>query len=133
MTLLSALLTIFILTTIITTALWFKSSRQLKKNITILANELGAHKVIEKTLSTSKRELKGILDNLQDTYYRTDTNSIIQFVSSSVEPLLGYKTEELIGHEITEFYANPNHRDIFLQALANNGGHVEQYPITFKA
>jgi PAS domain S-box-containing protein len=132
MTLLGSLLVIFILITIITTVLWFKSSQQLKKNIAFLASELESHNVIEKNLNSSRRELKGILDNLQDTYYRTDTDSIIQFVSSSVEPLLGYKTEELIGHAITDFYVNPGHRDIFLQALTNNDGHVEQYPITLR-
>jgi len=132
MTLLVVLLIIFIITTIITTSLWLKSSRQLKSSIATLTNESKNHKIIEKNLLTSKRELKGILDNLQDTYYRTDLDSVIQFVSSSVEPLMGYKPEELIGHRITDYYINPNHRDIFLQALANNDGHVEQYPITLK-
>lgn len=132
MTLSDILLIIFILSTIVSTVLWFRSSRQLKKNISKLADELEKHRVIEKNLSTSKRELKGILDNLQDTYYRTDTDSILQFVSSSVEPLLGYKPEELVGYPITDFYIDPNDRGPFLQALADNGGHVEQYPITLK-
>ena len=130
--LLEIFLIIFILSTIVSTVLWFKSSRQLKKNISELADELEKHKDIEKSLIASKRELKGILDNLQDTYYRTDKDSILQFVSSSVEALLGYKPEELVGKPITDFYINPEHRDPFLQALANNGGHVEQYPITLR-
>jgi len=132
MTLTSILLFVFILTTILSTILWLKSSRQLKNNIAESADELHEHTIIERHLRESRRELKGILDNLQDTYYRTDIDSVLQFVSSSVEPLLGYRNEELIGHKITEFYTNPEHRDIFLQALANNGGHVEQYPITLR-
>ena len=132
MSYLAILLFAFILTTIASSILWLRSSKKLDANISILANELEKHTIIEKNLLISKRELKGILDNLQDTYYRTDSDSILLFVSSSVEPLLGYKPEELVGHKITDFYTHPDQRQIFLQALANNGGHVEQYPITLR-
>ena len=132
MTFLDVLLIIFIITTVIASALCFLSSRKLKKNNAIYEDELQKHKVIEQNLSESKRELKGILDNLQDTYYRTDGDSVLLFVSSSVEPLLGYKPEELVGHKITDFYLNPDDRDLFLQTMAGNGGHVEQYPITLR-
>ena len=127
-----ALLIVFILTTIISTSLWLRSSRNFKKNNSTYAGELEKHNVIDEDLTKSKRELQGILDNLQDTYYRTDDDSVLLFVSSSVEPLLGYKPEELVGHRITEFYINPEDREPFLQAMANNNGHVEQYPITLR-
>lgn len=132
MTLMDALLIVFILTTIISTSLWLRSSRNFKKNNSTYAGELEKHNVIDEDLTKSKRELQGILDNLQDTYYRTDDDSVLLFVSSSVEPLLGYKPEELVGHRITEFYINPEDREPFLQAMANNNGHVEQYPITLR-
>ena len=121
MTTLDVLLIIFILTTIISTTLWLRSSIELKK-----------HSDIDEDLIKSKRELQGILDNLQDTYYRTDDDGVLEFVSSSVEPLLGYKAEELVGHKITRFYLNPDDRGPFLQAMADNNGHVEQYPITLR-
>ncbi len=132
MTILEVLLVIFFLTTIISTTLWFRSSRNLKKNNSIYVEELEKQKVIEKNLNVSRREFKGILDNLQDTYYRTDADSVLQFVSFSVVPLLGYTPEELVGKKITDFYINPDDRDPFLQAMAENGGHVEQYPITLR-
>ncbi|MDH5612192.1 MAG: ATP-binding protein [Gammaproteobacteria bacterium] len=132
MTYLDTLLIIFIITTIISTILWIRSSNKLKNNNLVYSKKLEEHKIIEENLTKSKRELKGILDNLQDTYYRTDDDSVLQFVSSSVEPLLGYKPEELVGHKITEFYINPEHREPFLRAMADNNGHVEQYPITLR-
>ena len=132
MTLPGTLLIVFILTTIVSTVLWIKSSLKLKKNNLIYADELEKQKVIEKNLSTSQRELKGILDNLQDTYYRTDAEGFLEFVSSSVEPLMGYVPKELIGHKITDFYTHPEQRETFIQALASNNGHVEQYPITLR-
>ena len=121
MTTLDVLLIIFILTTIISTTLWLRSSIELKK-----------HSDIDEDLIKSKRELQGILDNLQDTYYRTDVDGVLEFVSSSVEPLLGYKSEELVGHKITKFYVNPDDRGPFLQTMADNNGQVEQYPITLR-
>ena len=132
MTFLDVLLVVFIIATILFSVLYVLSSRKLKKNNAIYEDELQKHKVIEQNLSESKRELKGILDNLQDTYYRTDGDSVLLFVSSSVEPLLGYKPEELVGHKITDFYLNPDDRDLFLQTMADNGGQVEQYPITLR-
>ncbi|MCW8830149.1 MAG: ATP-binding protein [Gammaproteobacteria bacterium] len=132
MTILDVLLFVFITTTVVSTTLWFRSSLNLRKNISIYAEKLEEQKVIEENLRVSKRELNGILDNLQDTYYRTDAEGILQFVSSSVEPLLGYTPDELVGHSITEFYINPDDRGPFLQAMAENNGHVEQYPITLR-
>ncbi len=132
MTILDVLLIIFVLTTIISITLWLGASKNLKKNNSIYEEELEKHKVIEENLTISKRELKGILDNLQDTYYRTDADSVLQFVSSSVEPLLGYRPDELVGHKITDFYINPDDRAPFLQTMADNNGHVEQYPMSLR-
>lgn len=129
MELMDVLLAFFIFTSFLSSLLWYKVSRQLKANN---SQELERQHAIEKDLSISRRELKGILDNLQDTYYRTDAEGMLQFVSSSVEPLLDYRPEELVGRNITEFYTDPEQRPIFLKAMADNGGHVEQYPITLK-
>ena len=132
MTLLIISLIVFMLTTIVSILLWLSASRKLKTSHFIYSDRLKKNKTIEKDLSISKRELKGILDNLQDTYYRTDADGVLVFVSSSVEPLLGYIPEELVGHRITDFYTQPEQREIFLQTLASNKGHVEQYPITLR-
>jgi len=132
MTPISVLLIFFIFTTIIATTLWLKTSKNLKVTTSFLADEQAKYVVIDKDLSSSKRELKGILDNLQDAYYRTDINGVIQFVSNSVETLFGYNSNELIGSKITDFYTEPHYRDIFLKALADNGGYIEQYPITLR-
>jgi len=98
----------------------------------ILADGLEKNKVIEKSLNTSQRELKSVMDNLQETYYRTDLNGLVLFVSSSVELLLGYTAEELIGKKTTDFYVDPDKRSKFIEALTENNGYVEQYPFTLQ-
>ena len=113
MSLIDVLLITLSLSTIIFSALWIITVRRLKKCDLIFSQKLEKHKIIEEDLTVSKRELKGILDNLQDTYYRTNGDSVLQFVSSSVEPLLGYKPEELVvfGLDVTyRALARPAHR-----------------------
>jgi len=132
MTALSILLVIFIASTIIITVLWLKTSAKLKQSMQTLADGLEKNIVIEKSLDTSQRELKSVMDNLQETYYRTDLNGTLLFVSDSVELLLGYRAEQLIGRKTTDFYINPEKRNQFLEALSKNNGYVEQYPFTLR-
>jgi len=132
MTALTILLVIFIASTIAITVLWLKTSAKLKKSMQTLADGLEKNIVIEKSLDTSQRELKSVMDNLQETYYRTDLNGTLLFVSDSVELLLGYKAKQLIGRKTTDFYINPEKRNQFLEALSKNHGYVEQYPFTLR-
>lgn len=132
MTIIEILLIFFILVSFVLIVFLVRSVRQVKNNELIYASKLSQHKAIEDNMMASKSDLKGVLDNLQDTYYKTDDEGTLLFISSSVVPLLGYATEELIGNKITDFYINPGDRETFLQTIANNNGHVEQYPIPLR-
>ncbi len=132
MTILSICLILFIVTTIVTTTLWLKTAIKLKNNTVILADGLEKNKVIERSLNTSQRELKSVMNNLQETYYRTDLNGVVLFVSDSVELLLGYTAKQLIGQKTTDFYVDPEKRNKFIEALTQNNGYVEQYPFTLQ-
>jgi len=129
---LTALLVIFISSTVVLAFFLRKTNAKLRRNSVILAAGQEKHEFIEKTLNTSRRELKGVLENLQETYYRTDLNGLVLFVSSSVELLLGYTAEELTGKNSIDYYINPENRSKFIEALQTNNGHVEQYPFTLK-
>jgi diguanylate cyclase (GGDEF)-like protein/PAS domain S-box-containing protein len=78
----------------------------------------------QRAVAESERELRTILDNLQDTYYRTDQEGRILRLSPSAERLLGYAPEELVGRHMSDLYAMPGERDAFLSALRANGGTV---------
>ena len=81
----------------------------------------------QQMLATSERDLRAILDNMQDTYYRTDLDGVIVRGSKSAEQLLGYRLEEVIGMRLADLYANPADRAAFLEALDQNGGSIEQF------
>jgi diguanylate cyclase (GGDEF)-like protein/PAS domain S-box-containing protein len=80
----------------------------------------------------SERDLRDILENMLDTYYRTNARGEVVRASASAQQLLGYSPEELIGMKLGDFYATPGDRDRFLATLAANGGVVRHYEAPLK-
>ncbi|MCX7145285.1 MAG: PAS domain S-box protein [Sulfuritalea sp.] len=78
----------------------------------------------QRAVAESELDLRGILDDLQDTYYRTDINGIITRASRSVKQLLGYEVEEFVGRRLADSYCSPEEREEFLARMRANGGHV---------
>jgi diguanylate cyclase (GGDEF)-like protein/PAS domain S-box-containing protein len=91
--------------------------------VTDVSEIVAAHRQLE----DSERELRAILDNMQDTYYRTDLDGRIVRASKSAERLLGFRMDELIGRRLAELYADPADRVAFLAALEASGGSIEQF------
>ena len=87
------------------------------------------YKVEERTaaLADSERKYRAILDNMQDTYYRTDAEGRIVMASPSASQLLGYSPEELAGQKLSDFYINSGERDTFLAELQSSGGELSGY------
>ncbi len=83
--------------------------------------------LVEDEIVSSQRELATILDNMQDTYYRTDINGRVTRVSPSVTKLLGYEPEEVLGMRLAELYVDPDGRDKFLHSLQQGEGKVQNY------
>ena len=75
----------------------------------------------------SKEELAAILDSMQDTFYRTDSEGFLVFMSRSVKGLLGYEPAELIGTKLSDLYYEPDGREKFLAAFQAAAGHVDAY------
>ncbi len=62
----------------------------------------------EEALRWSERDLRGILDNMVDTFFRTDREGRIMMVSPSVTNLLGLTPEEALGRQLEEFFSDPD-------------------------
>jgi len=92
-----------------------------------LRQEIVERTRIEEALKESELRYRGILDNMQDTYYRTDVAGQIVTGSSSASNLLGYSVDELIGTKLADLYVDPNARDEFLRHLKEEGGKVENF------
>ncbi len=75
----------------------------------------------------SERELSAILENMQDTFHRTDTEGRVIRVSPSIEQLLGYTPDEVLGMPMENLYCDPGDRKAFLAELERGGGRVSSY------
>lgn len=81
----------------------------------------------QQALAASERELRSILDNMQDTYYRTNAEGAIVRASKSALQLLGYTADEVVGLKLADFYVEPDGRERFLKALQSSGGVIRNY------
>ena len=86
----------------------------------------------EQKLRDSELELRKIIENMQDTYYRTDATGCIERVSSSVTQLLGYLPDEVLGEKITDLYVDPNERERLFKELQENNGSVHAFEAPLK-
>lgn len=91
------------------------------------ATDLSAIESINQRLADSERELRSVLDNMVDVYYRTDAQGVILRGSRSVEQLLGWKLEDLLGRRMADLYVDPSERGHFLELLKTQGGEVRHF------
>ena len=72
----------------------------------------------------SERELRRIVDSMQETYYRTDMDGRLVRFSRSGEALLGYTEAEAMGRMLADFYVDPDERARFIENMVRQGGKV---------
>lgn len=83
----------------------------------------------------SGRELVSILDGLRDTFYRTDEQGVLVYLSRSITRLLGCEPAELLGTRLFDRCPEPGGPETFLTAFHAAGGVLEAYesPLRNKA
>ena len=86
----------------------------------------------EEALRWSERDLRGILDNMVDTFFRTDRDGRIIMVSPSVTDLLGISPEEALGREATDFLADPGSKENFANVLNSHNGELVGTELRFR-
>ncbi|HVO75897.1 MAG TPA: PAS domain S-box protein, partial [Ignavibacteriaceae bacterium] len=73
-----------------------------------LIEEIKQREQTEFSLQQSEKKYRKIFENIRDIIYQADTKGTITAISPSVEKFSGYKSEELIGRFMKEFYYNLN-------------------------
>ena len=81
----------------------------------------------EALMQEQETAFHGVLDNMADTYYRTDPEGRIVLGSRAGEQLLGLPIPQLIGLHLSDFYADANDRAEFLKALQDSPDGVQGY------
>jgi PAS domain S-box-containing protein len=83
----------------------------------------------EEALRQSEEKYRSVFNNFIDLYYQTDMQGLITNLSPSCYLLSGWQPEELIGHQVLEFYPDPEQRKALLEKLLLEGA-VSDYEIT---
>jgi len=101
---------------------FLKSEREL---INAIAERLG-HAIerirAEKALKESEKRLASIIENLQDAYFRTDTDGRFIMVSPSAARIYGYgTTDELLGLPAKILYKDNDERDSIIEEIRQKG------------
>ena len=89
--------------------------------------------VAEHALKVSENLYRSVLENMQDVFYRTDTEGNLVMASPSFAQLLGYPSaDECRGWNVArDFYSEPEKRKDFLLAIAAKGS-VTDYELALK-
>lgn len=100
--------------------------------IMALATDITDRKEAEAELRENEKTFRGIIENFQDIYYRTDLEGRVSMVSPSAARILGYDSiEEIIGVPASDFWVNPDERDEFMKRITEEG-RVHDYEVLFR-
>jgi PAS domain S-box-containing protein len=113
----------FLLTAVMATLFGFVGNRR-----TYLEDQVRAR---TDELRVSEVKYRRIFESLEDLYFQTDREGMIQAVSPSAYPLTGWSPEDLVGRPATDVYVDPVAREIFVRALSEQG-FVRDYEVLLR-
>ena len=70
----------------------------------------------------TEADLRAVLDNMTDVFFRTDPEGRLQMASRSIETLLGWPRAELLGRPVQNHYVDLDQRDSFIHLTDAQGG-----------
>lgn len=82
---------------------------------------------IEAQLRESEQNFRRLFDSLQDVYYRTNAQGVVQHVGPGVRRVLGYEPHEIEGRTAESYYPQSTDRDAFKAAIMEHG-EVSDFP-----
>ncbi len=86
----------------------------------------------QQELRESEQKYRSIFESFRNVYFRTDREGRVTVISPSVASTAGYDPQEVIGHLVSDFYADPSARLDLEQKLREHGS-VNDYELRFRA
>lgn len=86
-----------------------------------IARDITKQKMAEDALRNSEEKYRGIFENIQDVFYRTDKDGLITEITPSIEFYSGFKKSEIIGKNTSLFYKYPEDKSKLVEKLKNQG------------
>ncbi|MDR3568166.1 MAG: PAS domain S-box protein [Syntrophobacteraceae bacterium] len=88
-------------------------------------------KKTEEMLRDSERRYRSVVENIQDVFYRTDSDGVITMISPSASRIYGASRDEILGMHIDQFWSYPDERGKMLEKIRRDGV-VRDYEITIR-
>jgi len=98
----------------------------------VSARDVTERKLAEDEIRESEKELSGILGSMRDTYFRTNREGLLTRVSASIQQLLDYTPEQMLGARAADFYVNSADNEAFESILKAQNGTVLNYELPLK-
>jgi diguanylate cyclase (GGDEF)-like protein/PAS domain S-box-containing protein len=95
--------------------------------VLITAMEVGRDNSTGERMRRSEEHFRRLFENMQDVYYRTDAQGVVQLVGPGVRRVLGFEPHEIVGRTAEEYYPNLADRDAFKEAIRKYG-EVADFP-----
>ena len=99
--------------------------------LAIFARDITQAQKAEEELRRSEEKYRSIFENIQDVFHQVDNMGIITEISPSVERLLGFKREDIIGKPVMDFYYEPAKMQEFIGTMFKEGK-VDDYELVLK-
>lgn len=116
------------------TAFVIKDTKGNPKNLVAIMRDITERKRAEDALKEREENFRALIDNSLDISVITNADQTIRYVNPSVERILGYKPEELIGENAFEFLSPDDVENITrnFDAFANYPGQPVSIDVRFR-
>jgi len=98
-----------------------------------IEKEMEKRLINEEKVRNSERETNRILQDMQDTYFRVDTEGKFTRLSPSARFLFEANEESLIGHCLKTAFLNSSDYTRLVESLKRHGGYILDFETQFKS
>lgn len=74
------------------------------QEVSVIANDITDKKEAESAIVASEEKFRNIFESFQDIYFRCNSEGIITMISPSVQEVIGFTQEEVLGNSVKDFF-----------------------------